>query len=87
LLVAAGLLFLYLESDIARMAGMLLAFAGVLRANDASSSYGMVGLVLVGAVVLFKTLHFLLRPPGPGMWTVLARKVEEDRRRGRLPGE
>jgi hypothetical protein len=86
LLVAAGLLFLYADSGIAKMAGLLLASAGVVRASDASSYYGMVGVVLVGAVVLSKALHSLFRPRGPGMWTVLARKVEEDRRRGSRPG-
>ena len=86
LLVAAGLLFLFADSDIAQMAGLLLASAGVVRASAASSSYGIVGGVVVGAVVLAKVLHFLFKPQGPGMWTVLARKVEEDRRRGRRPG-
>jgi hypothetical protein len=88
LLVAAGLLFCYadLDSGFARMAGMLLAFAGVWRANAASSYLGVVAAALVGAVVLSKALHSLFRPRGPGMWTVLARKLAEDRRRGRLPG-
>ena len=85
LLVAAGLLFLCADSGIAQMAGLLLASAGVVRAGDASSYYGIVGVVVIGAVVLLKALHSFPRR-GPGMWTVLARKVEEDRRRGRRPG-
>jgi hypothetical protein len=87
LLVAAGLLLLYadFDSDLAWMAGMLLAFAGVWRAYDTSPYLGVVAAALVGAAVLFKALRWLFRPRGPGMWTVLARKVEEDRRRGRLP--
>jgi hypothetical protein len=88
LLVAAGLLFLCADSDdiAQKLAGLLVASAGVVRAGEASSYYGMVGVVLVGAVVLLMALHSLFRPHGPGMWTVLARKVEEDRRRGRRPG-
>jgi hypothetical protein len=86
LLVAAGLLFLCADSGIAQVAGLLVASAGVVRASDASSYYGIVGVVLVGAVVLSKALHSLFRPQGPGMWTVLARKVEADRRRGSRPG-
>jgi hypothetical protein len=86
LLVAAGLLFLFADSDIAQMAGLLLASAGVVRASAASSSYGIVGGVVVGAVVLAKVLHFLFKPQGPGMWSVY-RKAEEDRRRVRRPGE
>jgi hypothetical protein len=85
LLVAAGLLFLYADSDIAKMAGLLLASAGVVRASGASSSYGIVGGVVVGGVLLAKVLHFLFKPQGPGMWTAY-RRAEEDRRRGCRPG-
>src|SRR5262249_16881937 len=88
LLVAAGLLFCWadLDSACAWLAGMLLVFAGTLRATDASPYWGLVSVVLVGAAVTTATLRCLLRPQGPGMWTVLARKVEEDRPRGRPPG-
>jgi hypothetical protein len=88
LLVAAGLVLLCADSDdiALNLAGLLLASAGVVRASDGWSYYGIVGGVVVGAVVLAKVLHFLFKPQGPGMWTVLARKVEEDRRRGRRPG-
>jgi hypothetical protein len=85
LLVAAGLLFLCADSGIAQVAGLLVASAGVVRAGDGWSYYGIVGVVVVGAVVLSKALHSFRRR-GPGMWTVLARTVEEDRRRGRRPG-
>ena len=84
LLVAAGLLLLCADSGIAQMAGLLLASAGVVRASDGWSYYGIVGVVVIGAVVLLKALHSFPRR-GPGMWTVLARKVEEDRRRGHDP--
>jgi hypothetical protein len=52
-----------------------MVFSGMLRANDASPYLGLVSVVLVGAAVTTAALCSLIRPQGPGMWTVLARQA------------